>query len=421
VHHTPIDTLYTWACDQSGFIDGHDITWDIPKGWAILHPIPVWLTIVDATGWPISDHGVVYDGGLIRIFPTFDNAGGELTGLFTLTDIVGNTSTIDVVHQAAPLAVVVNITITGAAFTISNVYYNAPLYYDQLYIRFDHTYSGQEYFYIRVSDVGSYELYAGSGFGSGILVKAGDQTVMNMTLNRNLAPGDILSVVIGGEDNNVNADLQYLTIAPLAPTIEIAYVRANADSFTWLAGEYGLIDSETVIFDCPIGATVTTKASWLSVIDSDANTLSVGSFVADDKVLTIFPTSPNTDLVAKTGTLALTDARGNTDFVTVTQSANLTPPVVNVLETTPPPLIITNNGCTGVNGSADITINFTPNSPDRVWGESYLVNYIILKNGGNVGSGTFTVNEEVNNNKVLTMGSVAVGGDIIDVYLQFNG
>lgn len=203
------------------------------------------------------------------------------------------------------------------------------------------------------------------------------------------------------------------------PTIITSYVRLSESDLSWGYNEFYPLGVKTVIATIVSSyAEVVSKPSWLTIFKG-GSPISIGSSITSGDSLDMFPTVQNSGL-ALTGVFTVRDVQGDEVSLTVSQEVNPAGIQVHVVATIPPPLSIVDNGCTGTYGSPSIIINFTPNHPSYGPGQTYTVSYIILKNGSNAGSGSFIVNEQIANNKTLTMGSSAQNGDTISVYLQYN-
>lgn len=204
-----------------------------------------------------------------------------------------------------------------------------------------------------------------------------------------------------------------------APTVFNSFISLSESDITWDYDEYyptGVVDV-TVNLASSL-ARITNIPSWLTVFKSGVPVFE-GSEITDGDSLELFPTVENTGEMLS-GEFVITGAEGDEGIIAISQGVNPAGVQVFVTATIPPPLSITDNGCTGTYGSPTITIRFTPNHPDYSAGQSYTVNYTILRNGGNVGTGSFTVIEQQANTKNLTMGTNAQNGDNISVYLQYN-
>lgn len=221
----------------------------------------------------------------------------------------------------------------------------------------------------------------------------------------------------GGNPNPDNAVSFGIGIKP--PSVQASYVLLSTEYSEWEYDEYYPLGSRIIDATVILAyATITSLPAWMTVFRGGAP-LSIGNDVYNGDLLSFAPAVENKGAELN-GVFTIVDPLGNTASVSLRHKVNLAGVTVNVVATIPPPLIVTDNGCTGTYGSANIVINFTPDSPEHSLGELYTLNYTILKNGSNVGTGSFTVYEQQANSKTLTMGSVALNGDIIDVYLQYN-
>lgn len=219
--------------------------------------------------------------------------------------------------------------------------------------------------------------------------------------------------------SNPSQDMIDLLFTPQEPTVYISFTHLSKTDIEWDYDEYGLPESQDLEVDTSESyCTITAKPTWLIVMLIDTP-LYVGSTIPDGATLFLAPLVENTGPELN-DTFTVEDAWGNSASLAVKHRENLAGVTVYVLATTPPPLIVTDNGCTGTYGSANIVINFTPNSPEHTLGQTYTVDYTITKNGSSAGTGTISVTEEQANTQTLTMGSTAVNGDIINVYLEYN-
>jgi hypothetical protein len=225
------------------------------------------------------------------------------------------------------------------------------------------------------------------------------------------------TVISSSSPNPDGLALLGMSIPP--PTTFQSYVRLSESDFEWEYNEYYPLGVKTVRTTVILPqAIVTSLPSWLTVFRSGIP-LSLGDAVTNGNDLDMFPTVENKALEL-TGIFTITDTNGDTASLSVKQRMNLAGVVVHVLASTPPPLIITDNGCTGVYGSSNVTINFKPNSPEKTYGQTYSIAYTVRINGYITATGTFNVVEEQNNTKVVSIGAYAQNGDIVSVYLQYN-
>lgn len=219
--------------------------------------------------------------------------------------------------------------------------------------------------------------------------------------------------------SNPGQDLISLAYTALEPAVYISYSHFSDTDLDFDYDDYGFSDSQSIVLDTSEShCTVISKPSWLVVFRASMP-ISIGDTIPDGSDLDIFPLVENTGPELN-DVFEVEDAYGNVASLAVKHRQNMAGVVVYVLATIPPPLIITDNGCTGTYGSANIIINFTPDTPEHTIGQTISLSYTILKNGSSTGTGTISATEQQANTRTLTMGETAVNGDIIDVYLEYN-
>ncbi len=196
----PNSPYFQWLPEGYGSGSGEEVIFDIPLGSAIITSKPSWLTVINSLSHILFAGSSIFDDEIITIYPTNANTGGDNLDNLIVTDSRGNTGTVVVYQEGLITPVIVNIILgTAEDYEISNESYTANTGLNQLIIGFDHTFSGNIWKTINVMDDSLSELYSGSGYPAGVLVRSGYRVSKIMTLSRSLVSGDILTVKIGND------------------------------------------------------------------------------------------------------------------------------------------------------------------------------------------------------------------------------
>jgi hypothetical protein len=195
---------------------------------------------------------------------------------------------------------------------------------------------------------------------------------------------------------------------------------------SFLGEESGDGDAQTSTIDIEPGAggsvtgVLESFPSWITIKIGGVAQI-VGNIINDGDILSISPTIDNPGS-SRNGFIIIRDDLGDLNYcqIFVEQAAQIGVPTIDVyMHPEADPALMSISGESGVvtAGSPYIQINVTPDFT----GYGYLVdvgtNYIIWKNGANVGSGIVTLRNLEANTKDLTMSSDADPGQAVQVWL----
>ena len=210
-----------------------------------------------------------------------------------------------------------------------------------------------------------------------------------------------------------------LVITIPTPNVTITFVSVSLDTMTWLATDSAYASKlETTITTAGDPAEIISFPSWLTIMNYPYphGSLSVGYEVANGETLSVYPTQSNTG-ANRSGSIVFRDAKGNQATVAVSQDAPTVEPNITV-ETGGVPITLYDTSGTCAYASSNISITFTPDNSNYGYMDHFSAPYLILKEGIDVGSGTFTVlRNQVTNTRSLTMSSYADHGESIVVYI----
>lgn len=262
----------------------------------------------------------------------------------------------------------------------------------------------------------------------------------------------VFNIPITIVNSSVYPALQTVTITPLAPTVKIdctvtpslinltlnipnpevifPSISASSIHLSWTFLQTGVTDGVVVTYTYFPAATyyITNMPSWLTVLDSSGNKMSVGSQLgASGSSIIVYPTTVNTG--------ARRPETGE-DYLRFYSSVTTCQSILYVAHEGPPPggtcsilmstasdnvlqYVMNASGTCSV-GSTTVGLSFIPYHPDYVAGETYEINWnAILNDTVNSGSGSFIVTEETLNNVNITItGSGIVYRDILKVYVS---
>ena len=217
-----------------------------------------------------------------------------------------------------------------------------------------------------------------------------------------------------------------MTLSVPNPTMWISHIDPSVDSMSFLGEESGDGDAQTSTIDIEPGAggsvtgVLESFPSWITIKIGGVAQI-VGNIINDGDILSISPTIDNPGS-SRNGFIIIRDDLGDLNYcqIFVEQAAQIGVPTIDVyMHPEADPALMSISGESGVvtAGSPYIQINVTPDFT----GYGYLVdvgtNYIIWKNGANVGSGIVTLRNLEANTKDLTMSSDADPGQAVQVWL----
>jgi hypothetical protein len=222
-----------------------------------------------------------------------------------------------------------------------------------------------------------------------------------------------------------DAENVHLIITVPVPVIENHYLTATNVDMIWDAVDDGAgVQIPTVItVHGGTDAYLVSKPDWLDIIRvADGSPVEIGNAtVTGGATIALYPNSENVG-VFRTGMVVFQDDSfyANLLNITVAQNISILNPAVTVQVHAEDPSGMTISGDSGVatNASPWIYITFTPDNP--LYGNlvDFTMNYVIYKDGINVGTGTFTArNNESNADKLLGMSSVVAPGQTIIVVI----
>ena len=224
-----------------------------------------------------------------------------------------------------------------------------------------------------------------------------------------------------------------LSLSVPAPTVLMTYVDASDKDMEWVAEEYGdslSVRKTTVI---SVGgaawyhATLASVPSWIKVIETAGGTeLTVegAHVITNGMEIALFPRTANTGASRGIDEVILEDNSpfNNQCTILVLHKRSLLIPTVGVYVHPEDGSDLTISGESGeaTSGSAYIDVTFTPNLPSVGPLVDYMLNYLISKNGVDVGSGTIIVTNNTSGTHELTMSSAAAPAQSIQVLLWYG-
>jgi len=409
---------------------------------------PDWVTIVGTTGELLAGSTIVTTE-VLSVFPTTENTQGmpSRNGYIYITNILNGSSTnyrdrvgIFVVQDApiAPPIVPITPTIELDSFDESGLILYAGATASTTSESKTITYSMLLNHPGSVADA-LFDLYwratvngvaHGNGISTGHQTPSG--TVGTWVLDVYLNPADVVVVYISAPLLSVSTivypSLLELTLTPYAPVTTPSYVLPTANSLTWLSTEGGWADRQTVTIACPpTSCYISTLPPWLSVWDVVGNPLSVGSIIYNGGLINVAPTAVNTAgyLLAYL-TFKNSFTSGDEYSIVVTQSAYIAPPgEENIV-----PTITVYTGDSHMEIIACDTqittgqLNFTL-YPCYLYnhlltpGVSFTVYWKAYHDGTvQIGGGEFTVLNQINIPKTLTLVTAPDVGDAITIIIS---
>jgi len=224
---------------------------------------------------------------------------------------------------------------------------------------------------------------------------------------------------VGVGDSGVISLLPLMAISLPAPTVELTWVHPSTIYMTWLASESGAGVAQTSTYDIPLGmAHITAKPSWIGGTDSLLHAILVGGTVMDGGDITVYPSSVNTG-AARTGTIEVTDSKGNIGIIAVFQEPVAPIPIVNLSVISSDSWTITENTAlnTYVNvGSTVLHIAFKAH--DLSIPSNVVLSVEVIKNGVHLMWTTVNGRNEYLVPNTITLPVVATYGDNYEVILD---
>ena len=409
---------------------------------------PDWVTIIGTTGELLAGSTIVTTE-VLSIFPTTENTQGmpARNGYIYITNILNGSSTnyrdrvsIFVVQDApiAPPIVPITPTIELDSLDESGLILYAGATASATSESNIVTYSMQLDHPGSVADA-LFDLYwratingiaHGNGVSIGHQIPSG--TVGSWVLDAYLNPADVVVIYISAPLLSISTvvypSLLELTLTPYVPDTTPSYILPTASSLTWLSTEGGWADRQVVTITCPpTSCYIETIPPWLSVWDVDGNLLSAGSVIYDGGLINVAPTVVNMAgnllayLVFKN---SFTD--GDEYSIVVTQAAYIAPPTEeNIIPTI---TVYTGDSHMEIIAcSTQITtgqLNFTL-YPCYLYnhllttGESFTVYWKAYHDVTvQIGGGEFTVLNQVNIPKTLTLVTAPDVGDAVTIIIS---
>ena len=223
-----------------------------------------------------------------------------------------------------------------------------------------------------------------------------------------------------------------LKLSLLAPTIIISNVDIAVSSMTWTALQYGLPNRQGTPFGCNPSPSVVTSivahpSIWFEMTDG-TNTISVGGNAVGTpgSMLYFHPINVNDgDWGNRTAVITITGSYGDTDIISLVQSAPLIPATVDVRNAGDDTsgMILTNTSGQHTYGNRTISIALTANHPTYATGETFLVRWNVTITRGldqfDAGIGNFWATDNTFMGAVpITLTMDAITGDVIYVWLK---
>lgn len=219
-------------------------------------------------------------------------------------------------------------------------------------------------------------------------------------------------------DTLLAADNLPILVTVPAPTIDVSFMSVSVDGMSWSAESFGTSNKEASVLSLTgtTSATITSIPSWIGVLNSVNNPIGVGDSFSSGDTFYLYPYSVNTG-IERTSTFIITDTKGNTAEVTVSQSAfalnaNVTV-VIDDSDTSGMVLYEANGVATA--GSQSVNLTFTPDNPNYSIGQEIVsFGYYIYRNSVLNGYGyLYGVVNQLENGKTVYLSSNAVVGENI--------
>lgn len=224
-----------------------------------------------------------------------------------------------------------------------------------------------------------------------------------------------------------------MIMTPYVPTIVISNVDISVLSMTWTALQYGVANRTGTPFGCSpspavISSIVAYPSKWFEITDVNGVILSQGSNVTGTlgSMLYIYPYDANTgDWGNRTATITITGTYGDSDTITLIQSAPLIPATVEVRNAGDDTsgMVLTNTSGQHTYGNRTISIALTADHPAYATGETFRVrwNATISRNNEqfDAGIGYFWATDNTFMGAVpITLTMDAITDDVIYVWLK---
>jgi hypothetical protein len=108
----------SWAASEGGASAVRLVTIDCGDSVQMrVSGYPTWMTILDSDGNDLKGGHYIINQENLQLYPTLVNGSDQLTGTITFLNEYGDTNTINVTHQAAPVAIPPSLQISGSDTT----------------------------------------------------------------------------------------------------------------------------------------------------------------------------------------------------------------------------------------------------------------------------------------------------------------
>jgi len=217
-------------------------------------------------------------------------------------------------------------------------------------------------------------------------------------------------------------------LTPLTPDVVMSYVSAQP-AMSFVAAAEGFAYKQDITIDCapvtePLFLT-SFPSSWLTIQNSGGFNMSAGMTMVDGDVLSIFPSTENTALVARSGYIVLSNLRGDSSSILVSQLAASPPPPVAIVCTVQKdpgdasPQTITNNNASAMSQSNLVTLVFRTDNSDYNPGDTFTMFWRADIGVLPYGNGSFAVtNGTINYPTAIALNRDISAGETVDVYLS---
>jgi len=404
--------------------------------------VPDWITIKRA-GFDIIEGDTLIDGDVLTIYPTIENLGVSKEDQVILNEVdYGNRKLIFVSQR---------VTLKIPALAI----YVLPEDTSGLVIVNDGSYgeNGSPWLVLKFTPANplvgqntDFNLYYGiwkdgTASGSGVMMNVRNNTSNEklVEMSSNAAPGNTIVIVVATYEYTIPVpppdppegivDVMNLigkfdfNLSVKQPSVENSYLDASGKDMEFQAVDHDNEAQQNSVITVQGGtgdAEITHIPSWITLIDALTLTpLNETDSVSHAQELGIYPNAPNGG-VQRDDTIEFEDTNGDTLVIDVRQLQATTDPHVAIYynEEDPPSgmTLIDTSGNASI-GSPAVNITFTPNNPRYGTLVTFTVDFVVYKNGQNVASGEWFVDNETVNNKSFNMSSNAAANDVILVLI----
>ncbi len=210
-----------------------------------------------------------------------------------------------------------------------------------------------------------------------------------------------------------------LVIQPLTVTVYISYVHVSVSYMFFLWTDE--VDQQSTVVSCVPGVAYITNISdpsWIEITNQLGDILSDGlngqvqNVVQNGDTLWFRPTISNNGPTRQTIVTITNTYYGDTATINISQQAAIYPPIVFVLKVDGDVMLLNTASGTLALGSRSIDLTFTPS------GTIGIVRWRAEFNSAVVGYGTFTVTNDVVNNKTIDILVDVMSNEIVYVYLS---